>query len=106
LPVGQLDGGHIIYAVFGDKSKWIFFGTIVILAVVAIFYNPGWLMLVIMLIIFGMRHPKPLDTETKLDRKRKYFAFAILIIFILSFTPAPFPSLISEKTDKIGGIPI
>jgi len=106
LPVGQLDGGHIIYAVFGDKSRWIFFGTIAILAIIAVFYNPGWLMLVIILIIFGMRHPKPLDTETELDGKRKLIAFIILIIFILSFTPAPFPSLTSEDAGKIGGIPI
>lgn len=106
LPVGQLDGGHIIYAVFGDKSRWIFFGTIAILAIIAVFYNPGWLMLVIILIIFGMRHPKPLDTETELDGKRKLIAFIILIIFLLSFTPAPFPSLTSGDAGKIGGIPI
>ena len=106
LPVGQLDGGHIIYAVFGDKSRWVFFGTIAILAIIAVFYNPGWIMLVIILIIFGMRHPKPLDTETELDRKRKYIAFAILIIFLLSFTPAPFPSLTSGDPGKTEGIPI
>jgi membrane-associated protease RseP (regulator of RpoE activity) len=106
LPVGQLDGGHIVYAVFGDKSRWVFFATIAVLAVISIFYNPGWLTLLIILLIFGMRHPQPLDIETELDSKRKYIALIILIIFALSFTPAPFPSLTTGNTGKIGGIPI
>jgi len=106
LPVGQLDGGHIVYALFGNKSRWVFFATIAVLAVISIFYNPGWLTLLIILLIFGMRHPKPLDIETELDSKRKYIALIILIIFALSFTPAPFPSLTTGNTEKIGGIPI
>ena len=103
LPVGQLDGGHIIYAVFGERSKWVFGVTIIALGTISIFYNPGWLMLVIILLIFGMRHPQPIDTEMKLDPKRKLIAFIILIIFLLSFTPTPFPSL---NIGKIGGIPV
>ena len=103
LPVGQLDGGHIIYAVFGEKSKWVFGATIAALGIFSIFYNPGWLTLVIILLFFGMRHPQPFDTETELDDKRKIIAFIILIIFLLSFTPTPFPSLnIAEDS----GIPI
>jgi membrane-associated protease RseP (regulator of RpoE activity) len=105
LPVGQLDGGHIIYAVFGEKSKWVFGTTIAALGVVAIFYNPGWLLLVILLLIFGMRHPRPIDIETKLDSGRKLVAFVILIIFLLSFVPAPFPFLNIDLRKSIG-IPI
>ena len=93
LPVGQLDGGHVLYAVFGEKSKWVYMAVILLLALTAIFYNPGWLFLVILLIIFGMRHPRPIDTETGLTRPRKVVAFIILLIFLLSFTPAPFPRL-------------
>jgi membrane-associated protease RseP (regulator of RpoE activity) len=93
LPVGQLDGGHVVYAVFGDKSRWIFRVSIALLAMLAIFYNPGWLTLVILLFIFGMRHPQPFDTETELDGMRKFVAVIILIIFILSFIPSPFPEM-------------
>lgn len=103
LPVGQLDGGHVIYAVFGERSKWVFGTTIVALGLFSIFYNPGWLMLVIILLVFGMRHPQPFDAETELDGKRKLVAFIILLIFLLSFTPAPFPSL---NIGKSGEIPI
>jgi membrane-associated protease RseP (regulator of RpoE activity) len=105
LPVGQLDGGHVIYAVFGDKSKWVFAGAITILAVLAIFYNPGWLLLVILLLIFGMRHPEPFDMDTKLDGARKLLALVILIIFLLSFTPSPFPGLNMLK-ETTGGVPV
>ncbi len=93
LPVGQLDGGHVVYALFGEKSKWIFRVSIILLAFVTIFYNPGFLTLVILLLIFGMRHPAPLDAETQLDSMRKFIAILILIVFILSFIPLPFPEM-------------
>ena len=93
LPVGQLDGGHVVYAVFGNKSKWVSRVSIALLALLAIFYNPGWLTLVILLLIFGRRHPQPYDTETPLDSKRKFIACIVLVIFILSFIPAPFPEM-------------
>jgi membrane-associated protease RseP (regulator of RpoE activity) len=104
LPVGQLDGGHIIYAVFGDKSKWIFAVSITLLAVLTIFYNPGWLLLVILLLIFGMRHPEPFDMETELDGKRKLLALVILLVFLLSFTPSPFPGL--TMMTETGSVPV
>jgi membrane-associated protease RseP (regulator of RpoE activity) len=93
LPVGQLDGGHVVYAVFGDKSQWVSRVSITLLALLAIFYNPGWLTLVILLLIFGRSHPQPYDTETPLDGKRKLVACIVLVIFILSFIPAPFPEM-------------
>ncbi len=93
LPVGQLDGGHVVYAVFGQKSKWAFIGSILALIFLALYYNPGWLALILLLLIFGMRHPQPFDAETPLDRPRKLLAFVMLIVFVLSFTPAPFPGL-------------
>jgi membrane-associated protease RseP (regulator of RpoE activity) len=93
LPVGQLDGGHVVYAVFGQKSKWAFMGSMLMLVFLALYYNPGWLTLIILLLIFGMRHPEPFDSETPLDRPRKLLACFMLIVFILSFTPAPFPGL-------------
>jgi len=93
LPVGQLDGGHVIYAVFGEKSRWAFAGSMLALVLLALFYNPGWLALIILLLIFGMRHPQPFDSETPLDRPRKILACFMLVVFILSFTPAPFPGV-------------
>ncbi|MCX7856489.1 MAG: site-2 protease family protein [Deltaproteobacteria bacterium] len=91
LPVGQLDGGHVVYAIFGPKSRIVYLATTIFMLFLSIFYNPGWIALVILLIIFGMRHPEPYDMETEIDGKRKLLALLILFIFILSFTPSPFP---------------
>ena len=104
LPIGQLDGGHIIYAVFGERSIWIFAVSITLLAMLTIFFNPGWLLLVILLLIFGMRHPEPYDRETGLDGKRKILALVMLLIFLLSFTPSPFPEL--NAVNRVGDIPL
>jgi len=96
LPVGQLDGGHIAYALFGRRSRAIFLITIAVMAFITIFYNPGWLLLVILFIIFGFRHPSPLDDQTPLDGKRKFLGGLAFLAFILSFTPTPFPEYVEE----------
>lgn len=103
LPAGQLDGGHVVYAVFGNKSRYIFGATILAVALLTIFYYPGWLVLMALLFIFGMRHPEPLDSETGLNRKRRLLAIVILIIFALSFIPAPFPNI---NFNSSGGIEV
>lgn len=102
LPVGQLDGGHIIYSVFGEKSRWAYIGSIIVLIILTVLYNPGWLTLIIILLIFGMRHPQPFEAATPLDRKRKIMAGVMAVVFILSFTPAPFPDLTPQLFGKHG----
>jgi membrane-associated protease RseP (regulator of RpoE activity) len=96
LPIGQLDGGHIAYALFGKKSKAIFFIAIAVMAFITIFYNPGWFLLLILVILFGFRHPAPLDDQTPLDGKRKWLGGIAFLAFFLSFTPAPFPEFVEE----------
>src|SRR4030042_1819462 len=96
FPVGQLAGGHIAYALFGRRSRAIFLITIPVIAFLTIFYNPGWLLLVILFIIFGFRHPSPLDDQTPLDGKRKFLGGLAFLAFILSFTPTPFPAYVEE----------
>jgi membrane-associated protease RseP (regulator of RpoE activity) len=96
LPVGQLDGGHIAYAIFGRRSRVIFLIAIAVMAFITVFYNPGWLLLVILFILFGFRHPTPLDDLTPLDGKRKILGGIAFLAFILSFTPAPFPQFVDE----------
>ncbi len=91
LPIGQLDGGHVIYAVAGEKSKWVFRGLIPVLLVLAVFYSAGWIVLTILLLSFGINHPRPIDGETPLDPKRRVLAVFVLLVFVLSFVPAPFP---------------
>ena len=88
IPVGQLDGGHLSYVLFGPqirKMRPFFLGILVILG---IFWS-GWWLWAVMLLVFGQGSAQPLDQITSLDRKRKALAIFGLIIFFLVFTPVP-----------------
>ncbi len=88
LPVGQLDGGHIAYAVFGKKANRISFSLIGALAVLSYFYE-GWLLWIGLLLILGLRHPALPYASEELDPTRKKLAILAILIFILSFMPVP-----------------
>lgn len=91
LPVGQLDGGHIAYALFGKKSRVVFIIAIAAVAFFFIFYCIAWILPLVLMVLFGLKHPTPLDSATALDWKRKVIGGITFLAFILSFTPAPFP---------------
>ena len=93
LPAGQLDGGHIIYALFGPHSKIIFRLTLLGITLICLIYNLGWLLLVILLFFIGYRHPPPLENHTPLDWRRKTAGGLSFLIFFTAFTPIPFPTL-------------
>lgn len=95
IPSGQLDGGHAIYAVLGEKIHyWTGRVAFVLMAMLSIlgmyFYGSpsGFLIAVILAIMMRIRHPRPLD-QTSLDLKRKAIAILTLVIFILCFVPFP-----------------
>lgn len=92
FPIGQLDGGHISYAVLGRRSSWITLGTIAI-AVVLTFLSLSWIvwtvMMVVLLLVFGPHHPPTDDEHVPLDRVRLAIAIFAALMFIACFTPAP-----------------
>ncbi len=88
LPVGQLDGGHILYAVFGKKHLTISRIVVLILIILGVKWV-GWLIWAILLIVLGISHPEPLDEVTPLDGKRKALAALALVMLILTFVPVP-----------------
>jgi len=88
LPVGQLDGGHILYALVGDRHRRIAQGIWLLIALGAFFYI-GWLVWALLIRIIGVGHPPVLDPAPRLDGKRKALAAAALLVLVLSFTPAP-----------------
>ena len=102
FPVGQLDGGHIAYALFGRKSRAIFLIGIAVMGFITIFYNPGWILMLILMILFGFRHPMPIDDETPIDGKRKLIGALMFLAFLLSFTPSPFPQFAEEIKQTFG----
>ena len=92
FPIGQLDGGHISYAVFGRKSTLVTMATVACLVGLT-FVSSSWMvwtvLTVVMLIAFGPRHPPTMDEDIPLDRARLWLAAAALLMFIICFTPAP-----------------
>jgi membrane-associated protease RseP (regulator of RpoE activity) len=88
LPIGQLDGGHILYAFLGERSKWLSRSFIVVLIPMGIFFAYSWLVWAALLFFFGMRHPSIID-PSPLGRTRSWLGFAALVVFVLSFTVAP-----------------
>src|SRR5215471_202231 len=89
LPIGQLDGGHILYAMVGERaSKWLSRIFIAILIPLGIFFAYSWLVWALLLFFFGMRHPSIVD-PSPVGRVRSWLGFAALVIFVLSFTVAP-----------------
>jgi membrane-associated protease RseP (regulator of RpoE activity) len=96
FPIGQLDGGHISYAVLGRRSTTVTLSAIGI-AVVLTFFSLSWLvwtvLMIGMLFAFGANHPRTLDEDIPLDRTRVVLALVALAVFVLSFTPAPIEPL-------------
>jgi membrane-associated protease RseP (regulator of RpoE activity) len=92
FPIGQLDGGHITYSVLGRRSTYVTFGTIGA-AIALTFVSMSWLvwtiLMVLMLFVFGPTHPPTIDEHVPLDGRRRWIAFAALLIFVACFTPAP-----------------
>jgi membrane-associated protease RseP (regulator of RpoE activity) len=89
LPVGQLDGGHVLYSLVGQKARVLTWPIIVILLVLGIVFWQGWLLWAFLIFFFGQSHPDPLDDVTRLDMPRKLVAAAVLLIFALTFSPLP-----------------
>jgi membrane-associated protease RseP (regulator of RpoE activity) len=92
IPAGTLDGGHVIYALFGDKAKKAFPFIVGLLAIMGFFWS-GWWLWAVLLFWLGRVNAQPLDQITTLDPTRRLVAAAIVIIFILVFMPVPFMTL-------------
>lgn len=101
FPVGQLDGGHIVYALFGRHHKVIgraTFAVLLGLGVYGIFSYvwelpagwPGWLFLAFFLSVFGTGHPAPYYPNIPLDSRRRRIGLFSLFVFAVCFTPVPF----------------
>jgi membrane-associated protease RseP (regulator of RpoE activity) len=92
LPFGQLDGGHITYATLGRVSTPISLATVGS-AVIMTFISLSWLLMtvlmVVMLLVFGPRHPQVIDEEEPIGTARQKLAIFALAMLILCFTPVP-----------------
>jgi membrane-associated protease RseP (regulator of RpoE activity) len=95
MPVGQLDGGHVMYTLIGKKAGQLFVPVIAGLVGLALFSflmdnTFTWGIWIVLLYFFGRVHAEPLDDVTLLDGKRRWIAIFTLVLFILVFVPLPF----------------
>ncbi|MFZ2360752.1 MAG: site-2 protease family protein [Anaerolineae bacterium] len=89
LPAGQLDGGHIAYALFGRSARPLAVATVVVLFVLGVLYWQGWFLWAGLIFLTGLRHATPLNDVTPIDRDRWLIAVGVLVIFVLTFIPQP-----------------
>lgn len=90
IPIGQLDGGHVAYALWGTRQRTMAFAILPILIVLGFVGWPGWWLWAGMAGVFGLSHPPVLDPEIALGPPRVWIGWAALAIFLLTFAPVPF----------------
>jgi membrane-associated protease RseP (regulator of RpoE activity) len=90
LPIGQLDGGHVAFALFGPRiAQLISIAAFCVLIPLGILLWPGWLMFALLTLILGLKHPPPLDPYTPLDSTGRKLAWTAVALFVLTFIPIP-----------------
>ncbi|OGW54296.1 MAG: hypothetical protein A2Y81_07775 [Nitrospirae bacterium RBG_13_43_8] len=90
LPIGQLDGGHVAYALFGERHSYLSKILIPILLLLGVFLWEGWAFWAIVLLILGLKHPPIYHSEIPLDGTRRFLGWLGFFIFIITFIPQPF----------------
>jgi membrane-associated protease RseP (regulator of RpoE activity) len=89
LPMGQLDGGHVIYSLFNSKHAYV--ARLSFLALLPLgFYWAGWWVWAALVFLLGLRHPPVLDELEPLEPKHRFIGYFSIVIFILTFVPVPF----------------
>ena len=88
IPAGTLDGGHVVYGLFGDKAKKAFPYIVGLLLMLGFVWS-GWWLWAALLFWLGRVQAQPLDQITALDPTRRALAVLMLIIFVLVFMPVP-----------------
>lgn len=99
FPIGQLDGGHILYALLRRRAHLVakailFLAVAGIAAAVMVFGQPqmaGWSVMILLLLIMGPAHPPTARDDVPLGRGRIILGWLTLAFLIFAFTPNPLP---------------
>ena len=89
LPVGQLDGGHVIFTLIGDRIRYVGTVFVAVLLIMGVALWQGWFVWAVLIFMLGVGHPPPLNDVTPLDDRRKLLAWVVILIFLLVFVPVP-----------------
>jgi hypothetical protein len=88
LPGGQLDGGHLVFAVSPKLHKLLSWVIVAALVIMAWFFWVGWMIWAILLALSGLQQPS-VPRWPGIGRSRKKMALVALVLLLLTFTPAP-----------------
>lgn len=90
LPIGQLDGGHVMYTLFGQWAWYIALGAFCLLIFLGMTVFPSLIFFAFLALMTGLRHPPPGDDITPLNRGRRWLGYATIVLFFLIGTATPF----------------
>lgn len=99
IPVGQLDGGHVAYALIGQRARLLFWPVIAGLVLIIVYsWLQGapavtWGLWIVLLLAFGRYHARPLEDISGLDPRRRALGVLTLALFFLCFVPLPLVAL-------------
>ncbi len=93
VPAGQLDGGHIAYAILGQRARYLSYAMIAVFMALALLLSESWLLWAIMLLLFGRSHPPSLNQSVKLEPIHFALALIAVLVLVLVFVPNPLSGL-------------
>lgn len=89
LPIGQLDGGHIIYSLF--RRHYDVFAKLFFIVLLALgYFWTGWFFWAFLITLFGFKHPPLIDETILLEEKHRTMGYISIFIFVVTFIPVPF----------------
>jgi membrane-associated protease RseP (regulator of RpoE activity) len=89
IPAGQLDGGHIAYALLGRRARWVSLVVVLVLILLGALLWRNWLLWALLISVFGRFQVTPLDDITELDIPGVLLVLLMIVVFALVFTPIP-----------------
>jgi len=88
LPVGQLDGGHVMYALLGRRHRLVARSALAAIVALAFLGWRGWVMWAVLVLMIGLDHPPTID-DTPLDPRRRLAAWLTVGLFTITFMAVP-----------------
>jgi Zn-dependent protease len=104
LPVGQLDGGHILYSIIGERARLLFYPALVAMVALSLFASDVWFIWAVLILFLGRIYATPLDMITPLDPRRRAIAILGMVLFVLVFVPVPL-TLVGAMTNTAQAAP-
>jgi len=88
IPLGQLDGGHVLFTLLGKRAYRLYYPILGLFLLLSLF-NSAWILWTLLLMFLGRAYAVPLDNITQLGRRRRWLGYAAMVIFLLVFVPNP-----------------